>query len=290
VGFGVAQGIKTMMLMTQLKVLTLVLASVLATGGASWLALMQVAPKAAAQHPTTNPAAADQVLIDRTTPQKAIESLIRAMKASDRQKTCLCLGVDPNRPKTPMDAVVDLTLVENRLIRAGAKAFGGNGEQVRNALTIDGMAQMILASTLAVGNRPMINGDSATLVIDLPELAFPWLPEDFGLVFRLWQGKAIRFRKQDNQWIVDLDHTAHVEIVLFGQTSRENTPIKDPNAQVVLLTEFVRIIDQMTEDIEQGRLKSPKAAKDATWPRLQQVLDKQGPYVGLSCLVLPLDN
>jgi hypothetical protein len=280
VGFGVAQGIKTMMLMTQLKLFTLALATVLASGGVSWVAMMQVGGKAAAQNPTTRPASLDEVVLDRSTPEKAVESMIQAMKASDRPKTFLCLGVDPNRPRTPVDSIVELTLVENRMIRAAAKAFGGNGEEVRNALTVDVMAKVVLSTTLVVGKQATIDGDLATLVIDLPELALRWLPEEIGVL----QGKTIRFRKQEGQWTVDLDHTIHLNLTLLGQTVRDNSAITDPDAQVALIMEVVRAIEQMTEDIEHGRLKTIQATKNATDQRFMEILNKQGPYVAVSIM------
>jgi RNA polymerase sigma factor (sigma-70 family) len=295
VGLGVAKGIKTMMLLAKLKIAAMVLAAVLASGGASWLVMTQVraktdTPKALA--PATQPATptTQALAVDLSTPEKTLDSLILALKELDRDRTYQCLGVDPKRKPRPTDGSIAVNLAQNRLIGVAVKAFGPVGEEARDFVTLD-MAVELLKDLIGIlGQNVVIESDTAVLVINVPDLAMQLLSGDIKEAAKQWQGKMLRFRKIKDNWVFDLDRSMRSSIVLVGP-GHDDLPIKDPADQAAFLLQLANARDQTAADIDAGRLESWDQAKQKLHERTQAIFDKYGQgFTGMAVNAWPISD
>ena len=292
----VAKGIEAMMAMAKLKVAGMVLAVLAASVGGSWVVMTQAGAKGAGQKtaapatqtvaavPATAPAtqAVVEVVVDLSTPEKALGSLCRAMRAGDRAKTFQCLGVDPNRPARPNDGSIAVALAQNRLIRAAAQAFGGSGEEARDVITHDLAFEILLDMMRMQGQTVSVEGDSAFLVIEVPRLAMRLMPAGLEERAHQWAGKLVRFRKQAGGWALDLDRLVRPTIILLGGPGQKNRPIEDEAAQAAFLMEYAQAIDQTAADLERGLMATWDDANKILRARQRRTLDK---YPGFTWVV-----
>ncbi|MCY2952231.1 MAG: sigma-70 family RNA polymerase sigma factor [Planctomycetota bacterium] len=295
VGLGLAKGIKTMMLLAKLKIAAMVLAAVLASGGASWLVMTQVraktdTPKAVA--PATQPATptTQALAVDLSTPEKVLDSLIKALKELDRDRTYQCLGVDPKRKPMPTDGSIAVNFAQIRLVNAAVNAFGPVGEEARDFVTLD-MAVELLKDLMGIlGNSIVIEDNSAVLVINLPEVAMQLLPGDINARAKQWQNGMLRFRKINDKWVFDYDRSVRTTIVLFGP-GRDPLAIKDPASQAQFLIQMADARQQTADEIESGAFKSWEQAKRKLYDRIQAIFDKHGQGIkGCSINAWPISD
>lgn len=296
---GIAEGVRTMMLMAKVKAAAVTVAVVAAVGvGAGWLAMspgvggesVVVAADAATRPVVATTRAVEEVVIDRSTPEKAMESFCRAMKAGDRNKVYLCLDVDPKRQTMPFDATLRWCMAQNRLIRATAGAFGTTGEEAREMITIDDAGRMMLAAFRLAGKTAVIEGESAKLTLEVPEALMRLLPEESQQLITVWSGQVLRFQKQGDAWLLDIDHLMRQKMTLVGGPGQADREVEDAATQVALMEGLAEAAEETAADLEAGRMKTWGEASGAWRTRQLRTLERFGNYVGVNTMAVPGDE
>ena len=221
----IAKGTQTMMIMTKVKVAASVAAVLAGLGTGGWMISRAIADKTVSdQTAIPAPAAAPSVAalapapapatqpgaIDLSSPGATVTSFFRAVSQGDRAATYECMTADPNRTATEIDAMLAWNLAQNRLIHAAALTYGDSGSEVRRINTLDSVALLIAA----VPPTAEIDGDSATMVVNIPPAVIAMAPAGLQSVLGQWSNATVYFQKQGEQWRLDIDRSLRVEIKL----------------------------------------------------------------------------
>jgi len=294
----IAKGIKTMMLIAKIKIAAaaVVIAATLGTSG--WVIsravaqktpsaqatgaapLADAAPPASPQPPIAAPATQPSA-IDLSAPAKAVRSFFMALQAGDRAATYSCLTADPNRPTTLMDAVISWNLAQNHLIHVAAETFGDDGASVRRIPTLDAVARIIhpepdaqaegqppvaptdgqepLATTESSEPRVQIDGNTATITIEIPDDVIATAPPTLAPSLRAWAHSQLYLQKQSDQWKFDIDRSMRVDLKVRLKSSK---PV-DRAMKIGILMDLARGYEQVASAIEAGQLTRPAAASRA---------------------------
>jgi RNA polymerase sigma factor (sigma-70 family) len=256
------------MFAASLRAAALAIAAVVVLGSAGW-GLWSWLESGVSDQPvmadTQAPAQAPAAAINLSTPMDTMDSLFQALQAMNRPGVYACLTADPNRKPTPIDALISWNLAENRLRRAGAKAFGQVVPELKTGFTVDELGRMMLIAWRLNGDEPKIDGDQALL--DFPQFndaVIAALPPDTGKVVQLWEGQPLRFTRSNNQWKCDLDRSVQLLILTDGKLITG-----DIEAQWRM--EMVNTINDVAEKVENGQITRAHAASDALWGAIHQL-------------------
>ncbi len=195
VGAAIAKGINMTIMTPKLKIAAALAAIAIALLGGGWLVSQVMSDKspsppavaAAPVAPNTTPSPYPEVTLDLTTPEKSFDSMTRAIAAGDRAKLYACLTADPNRPPTLIDGLLEVSLSQNRLIRAVNLVFG-NGERARHFGTPDTIMRIIISSWPSGSQIAKIQGDTASLPLSIPPMVIQLLPQSVRSDAQTWSG------------------------------------------------------------------------------------------------------
>ncbi|MGD0461831.1 MAG: sigma-70 family RNA polymerase sigma factor [Tepidisphaeraceae bacterium] len=224
VGAAIAKGVNMTILTTKLKIAAVLAAIAVALLGGGWLIsqvmtgeppsppAVHAAPVAAASTPSPYP----DVVLDLSTPEKSFDSMTRAIAAGDRAKLYACLTADANRPATLLDGLLEVSLSQNRLIRAVNQVFG-NGERARHFGTPDTIMRIIISGWPRGSQIAKIQGDTASLPLSLPPMVIQLLPQSVRSEVQTWSGASVPFVRSGNQWKANIDQVGRIIGSLDGQ-------------------------------------------------------------------------
>jgi len=277
----IAKGVKTMMFINSLRntgIAALVFAVVIFGGwwALSRMAFAQSAPQVAAQ--TALPvqvlvvpavAATDPAFkLDLSTPENTLDTYSQALRNSDRTAAYACTTIDPNRPTTTGDAFLALTMGQNHLIRAAATAYtayNSNGEEARQFPTLDVIFEQLLAYHRATNQLAVINGNTATMSLQLPENIMAMFPQNVQDQIRSFADRPIRFTKIGNQWKLG-PGAAQVNISFRGSNDQ---PVTDPHIQIEFVEDYAAIYDSIASDIQTGKYPTWDKANEAMFNKIR---------------------
>ncbi len=165
------------------------------------------------------------------------------------------MTADPNRTATEIDAMLAWNLAQNRLIHAAALTYGDSGSEVRRINTLDSVALLIAA----VPPTAEIDGDSATMVVNIPPAVIAMAPAGLQSVLGQWSNATVYFQKQGEQWRLDIDRSLRVEIKLQLRPPEQ----VDTAVEIGIMTDNAQEYDRVAGEIENGNLPTPGEAAQA---------------------------
>jgi RNA polymerase sigma factor (sigma-70 family) len=284
-GAVIAKGTQMMMLMARLKIGAAVVMILTALGASGWMISRTLAenssPAVQSGDVAEAPAAtATLPAIDLSTPEKAYGAVVAALKAGDRVALYRCLAVDANRQPLPIDGALDWNLAENRLMAAARQAYGTQVSQVNQLLTIDTVMDMMAATGPAKKN---VTVDTAEFSTQVPPAILAMLPAEARHVASEWNGAAIRFVKQGEDWKFDIDHSMRVEV-----SSSDVAPADPTSRNVRLLEQMGQNLDNVAKRIAEGGLTTPADANRAMNRGQRQLEVRNGIRNGMDISILPV--
>jgi hypothetical protein len=246
----------------------------LATVVTALLAL--AAPAAWSVAPATHPASAP-VAVDDSTPRGALKMLLSAMQSADADKLHALLVSRSPLEQRMVDAIVKRADAERRFRGAVEKAYGATGARAlvndSEAQTAAGMAQLDSAEERVEGEVAHVNAG---------------------------EGSDMRLQKIDGKWRVPIAQfaaspaerdaaAAAAQQAPAATTQGANSapataPAGDGTAGKEKAIEdrledekiALRVIDEMTDEINQGKYKTPQEAADAIRMKSMVEMMKRG--------------
>lgn len=285
-GAAIAKGTQMMMLMARVKIGAVVVTILAALWTSGWVisrtlaedspAAVQSAGVTEAAAPTTLPA------VDLSTPEKAYGAVVAALKSGNRAALYRCLAVDANRQTLPIDAALDWNLAENRLMAVARQAYGAQFSQMNQLLTIDAVMDMMSAVGPAKKN---LTADTTEFSNQVPPAILAMLPQEAQHVASQWNGAAIRFVKQGEDWKFDIDASMRVAI-----SSSDVAPADPTSRNVRLLEQMAQNLDNVAKRIGAGGLTTPAKANRAMNQGQRQLELRNGIRNGMDVAVLPVTS
>jgi hypothetical protein len=241
-----------------------------------------VVTSATAPVPAVLPPATQPLVLDRSTPDKTLASLCRAMQAADRAGIYACLTADPARPTNQLDASLDEALATRRMILTAEKAYGlaEAANLIRGELTLDVALQPLIVLRQMQGATASIDGDSATIIMEVPAVLMRSVPPGIQSVLNGWSGKPIYFVLRDGAWRIDMDRSIrHVMTVRPIRAGRGGKEVEAEAAlAVAVLKQFAANRDAIAARIANGELKTAADARRAERAKYIQMCAKFGIY------------
>ncbi|HMD54215.1 MAG TPA: hypothetical protein VKJ65_06695, partial [Phycisphaerae bacterium] len=200
--------------------------------------------------------------------ENTLDTYSQALRNSDRTAAYACTTIDPNRPTTTGDAFLALTMGQNHLIRAAATAYtayNSNGEEARQFPTLDVIFEQLLAYHRATNQLAVINGNTATMSLQLPENIMAMFPQNVQDQIRSFADRPIRFTKIGNQWKLG-PGAAQVNISFRGSNDQ---PVTDPHIQIEFVEDYAAIYDSIASDIQTGKYPTWDKANEAMFNKIR---------------------
>ena len=216
--------------------------------------------------PTTAPSA-----IDLTTPDNTTRSFFTAIKNGDRASAYACLTADPNRPTTLMDAMLDWNLAQNHLVHAVIQSFGGDGAAVKRFVTVDMIAYTIGSSPDGT-SQAVIEGDNATLPVNIPPWMISLAPANFQPILHNWADKKLYFHRQPDGWKFDIDRSMRV----IARLSDKNNRRLDRATTIAYMMDNARSLDQIAFAVDLRQITTTAAAVAAVDTAHSQIAQNHG--------------
>ena len=251
--FALAKGVKVMMLTHTLKTTGAGLAVAAILLGGTWLAIRTAPGQVAPERATATPAAK----ADLSTPDKAMDAFVRAIKDGDRAALDACLLPAPGRASSAGDGFLSMNLAQNHLIHAAAKAFGTSGEEARMFPTLDVILEQLLAWNRAQNRPAAITGDTASITLNIPDRILSTFPESVQKQVRSFNDRPIHLARHDSQWLLG-PSISEVDISLTGTNEQR---INDAKTEIAFMKEYTANIQRLADDISAGHYANWDTAK-----------------------------
>jgi hypothetical protein len=232
--------------------------------------------------PATAPATAP--VVDRSTPEKALDGFLQAVEDEDRAKLFACLAADPNRPPTMLDSVLHDLQAQARMVHAAGAAFG-NGERAQFAFPLTG-PRLVRASLALGAMSAQVNGDQAKMSIRFADLALKMLPAQDQADMKVWADKGFTFVRRDDGWHLDLDRTARVVVSMGGRRGR----ITDPKVTQPALEEIATMMNEIASGIENDQFNTFDQVRTEFWRRWNATLGKYNGSTDISIDLVPVEE
>ncbi len=243
---------------------------------------------------TTSPAAAetpagDAASPDRSTPDKTLESLCHALMSADRSGVYACLLLQPNRPRSCLDASLDEDMALRRMGLAGEKVYGPDAAKLMEGeLPIETVMQAMVVLRKTQGEAAAVDGKSAKITVEIPDALLESVPESYHGLLKSWSGKPIYFQLQDGAWRIDMDRSIRY-VMKLGRPGNPTFDKPSDAETMAILEQMAMNEDSVAEQISNGelpQLADAQHAIQANWQRL----DWKFGFTSVSTYDVPADS
>jgi len=249
------------------------------------VAAAAMAPADPAPQPASLPVNAAP-LPDRSTPDKTLASLCRAMLAADVSAAEACILISLDQPTTPLGASFVLGFSHRRLIIAAEKAYGPDGSKVvRHVVPVETVLQDMLVLRQLQGDTADITGNTATISAQIPPAMLQSVPPNIQRILLGWSGKKIYFQLRDGLWHLDIGRSFRFVMQVQRQPNGPFTRAGSKTAFAILQDE-VKASDAITAQVAAGRLPALPDAQNALDAAESRICDKYG-FTGIQSYMAP---
>lgn len=249
-----------------------------ATVAAAALLALAPAPVAWSVAPPTQPASAP-VAVDDSTPRGTLKMLLSAMQAGDADKLHALLVARSPLEQRMVDAIVKRADAEKRFRAAVEKAYGATGARAlvndSEAQTAAGLAQLDAAEEKIEGEVAHVNAGEGS-DMRLQKIEGKWRVPIAQFAASPAEKDAAAAADQQpgatTQGASAAPATAPASdgIAIAGKEKAIEDRLEDEKVAL-------RVIDEMTDEINQGKYKSPQEAADAIRMKSMVEMMKRGP-------------